>query len=205
MPGDASVSHIRGQNIGRVDVSEPASISTSIAARYATAVYDIAKDGDNVKALEADLDALQAAMNDSEDFRTLIHSPIYTREEQAGAISAIAAKMNLTDTVANTLALMAQKRRLFVVPQLLSTLRDIIATEKGEVTAEVVSARALTKAQSEKLARTLKASTGKDVTLNATVDESLIGGLVVKVGSRMIDTSIRAKLNSLQNAMKEVG
>ncbi|QJF53237.1 F0F1 ATP synthase subunit delta [Roseobacter ponti] len=186
-------------------MSEPASISTSIAARYATAVYDIAKDGDNVKALEADLDALQAAMNDSEDFRTLIHSPIYTREEQAGAISAIAAKMNLTDTVANTLALMAQKRRLFVVPQLLSTLRDIIATEKGEVTAEVVSARALTKAQSEKLARTLKASTGKDVTLNATVDESLIGGLVVKVGSRMIDTSIRAKLNSLQNAMKEVG
>ncbi len=205
MPGDANNSHIRGQNIGRVDVSEPASISTSIAARYATAVYDIAKDGGTVKALEADIDALQAAMNDSEDFRTLIHSPIYTREEQAGAITAIASKMNLTDTVANTLALMAQKRRLFVVPQLLSTLRDIIAAEKGEVTAEVVSAKALTKAQSEKLAKTLKASTGKDVTLNATVDESLIGGLVVKVGSRMIDTSIRAKLNSLQNAMKEVG
>ncbi len=205
MPGDANNSHIRGQNIGRVDVSEPASISTSIAARYATAVYDIAKDGGTVKALEADIDALQAAMNDSEDFRTLIHSPIYTREEQAGAITAIASKMNLTDTMANTLALMAQKRRLFVVPQLLSTLRDIIAAEKGEVTAEVVSAKALTKAQSEKLAKTLKASTGKDVTLNATVDESLIGGLVVKVGSRMIDTSIRAKLNSLQNAMKEVG
>ncbi|WP_295313224.1 F0F1 ATP synthase subunit delta [Roseobacter sp.] len=186
-------------------MSEPASISTSIAARYATAVYDIAKDGGTVKALEADIDALQAAMNDSEDFRTLIHSPIYTREEQAGAITAIASKMNLTDTMANTLALMAQKRRLFVVPQLLSTLRDIIAAEKGEVTAEVVSAKALTKAQSEKLAKTLKASTGKDVTLNATVDESLIGGLVVKVGSRMIDTSIRAKLNSLQNAMKEVG
>ena len=88
---------------------------------------------------------------------------------------------------------------------LLATLRDIIAEDKGEVTADVVSAKELTQAQAVKLAKTLTASTGKTVTLNATVDESLIGGLVVKVGSRMIDTSIRSKLNSLQNAMKEVG
>jgi F-type H+-transporting ATPase subunit delta len=100
---------------------------------------------------------------------------------------------------------MAQKRRLFVVPQLVVALRNIIAEDKGEVTADVTSAKSLTKAQSDKLAKSLKASTGKTVTLNATVDESLIGGLIVKVGSRMIDTSIRAKLNSLQNAMKEVG
>ena len=113
--------------------------------------------------------------------------------------------MKLSDTVANTLALMAQNRRLFVLPQLVSSLRDIIAAEKGEVTAEVTSAKALTKTQADKLAKTLKASTGKTVTLNTTVDESLIGGLIVKVGSRMVDTSIRAKLNSLQNAMKEVG
>ncbi|MBW4710597.1 F0F1 ATP synthase subunit delta [Roseobacter sp. YSTF-M11] len=186
-------------------MSEPASISTSIAGRYATAVYEIAKDGKAVKALETDLEALQAALSDSDDFRTLIQSPIYSREEQGAAISAIAQKMDLSDTFANTLALMAQKRRLFVLPQLVAALRDIIAAEKGEVTADVVSAKALTKTQADKLAKTLKASTGKTVTLNATVDESLIGGLVVKVGSRMIDTSIRSKLNSLQNAMKEVG
>ncbi|WP_187428284.1 ATP synthase subunit delta [Roseobacter fucihabitans] len=186
-------------------MSEPASISTSIAGRYATAVYEIAKDANVVKALEADLDALRDALADSADFRALIHSPIYSREEQGAAIAALAAKMKLSDTVANTLALMAQNRRLFVLPQLVSTLREIIATEKGEVTADVTSAKALTKTQSDKLTKSLKASTGKTVTLNTTVDESLIGGLIVKVGSRMIDTSIRAKLNSLQNVMKEVG
>ena len=186
-------------------MSEPASISTSIAGRYATAVFEIAKDAKAVKAIEDDITALQTALSDSDDFRALINSPIYTREEQAAAIGAVAAKMGLSDTMANTLALMAQKRRLFVVPQLVATLREIIAEDKGEVTADVVSAKALTKAQADKLAKTLKASTGKDVTLNATVDESLIGGLVVKVGSRMIDTSVRSKLNSLQNAMKEVG
>ena len=173
--------------------------------RYATAVYEIAKDEKAVPALESDIEALQGALSDSADFRALITSPIYTREEQQAAISALASKMGLGDTVANTLALMAQKRRLFVLPQLLATLRAVIAEDKGEVTADVISAKALTKAQADKLAKTLKASTGKTVTLNATVDESLIGGLVVKVGSRMIDTSIRAKLNSLQNAMKEVG
>jgi F-type H+-transporting ATPase subunit delta len=91
------------------------------------------------------------------------------------------------------------------LPQLVSQLRDLIAQDKGEVTAEVTSATAMTKAQSDKLAKTLKTNVGKDVKINATVDESLIGGLVVKVGSKMIDTSIRSKLNSLQNAMKEVG
>lgn len=186
-------------------MSETASISTSIAVRYATAVYDIAKETKSVDAIEKDIDALQGAMADSADFRNLISSPIYTRDEQAGAIGAIAKKMKLSGTMASTLGLMAQKRRLFVLPQLLSTLRAVIATEKGEVTADVISAKALTKAQADKLSKTLNASTGKTVTLNATVDESLIGGLIVKVGSRMIDTSIRAKLNSLQNAMKEVG
>jgi F-type H+-transporting ATPase subunit delta len=94
---------------------------------------------------------------------------------------------------------------LFVLPQLVVALRDAIAEDKGEVTADVISASALTKTQSDKLAKTLKAKLGKTVTINVTVDESLIGGLVVKVGSKMIDTSIRSKLNSLQNVMKEVG
>ena len=105
----------------------------------------------------------------------------------------------------NGLGVMADKRRLFVLPQLVSQLREMIADDKGEVTAEVASAKALTKAQSDKIAKTLKASVGKDVNIKATVDESLIGGLVVKVGSKMIDTSIKSRLNSLQNAMKEVG
>ena len=113
--------------------------------------------------------------------------------------------MKLGETMSNTLALMASKRRLFALPQLITSLRAMIADHRGEVTADVTAAKALTKAQQDKLAKTLKAKVGKDVKINMAVDESLIGGLVVKVGSRMIDTSIRSKLNSLQNAMKEVG
>jgi F-type H+-transporting ATPase subunit delta len=107
--------------------------------------------------------------------------------------------------LANTLALMASNRRLFVVPQLVSALRARIAAEKGEVTADVTSAVAMTAAQAQALAASLKAKVGKDVKLNTTVDESLIGGLIVKLGSTMIDTSVKARLAALQNAMKEVG
>ena len=186
-------------------MSESASTASGIAGRYALAVFDLVKESNGIKALEADVGALEGALKDSAEFRDLISSPVYSREDQAGAVSAIAGKMKLSGTLANTLGLMATNRRLFVLPQLLSVLKDMIAEEKGEVTAEVTSAAALTKAQATKLAAGLKKTVGKDVKLNVSVDESLIGGLVVKVGSKMIDTSIRAKLASLQNVMKEVG
>lgn len=193
------------KNGERGHVSESASNSTRIAARYATAVFELAKEGGGLDALERDVDTMEAAIAESADLRDLIRSPIYTREQQGGAVAALAAKMGLSGTTANALKLMASKRRLFVMPQLLSVLRGKIADEKGEVTAEVQSARALTEAQQSKLAKTLKASVGKDVKMNLSVDESLIGGLIVKVGSKMIDTSIRSKLAALQNTMKEVG
>ena len=154
--------------------------------------------------MEKDVDALEAALAESEDLRNLITSPIYTRAEQSAAIAGVAKKMKLSPTVANVLGLMASKRRLFVVPQMVKALRERIADEKGEVTAEVTSAKALTKAQSDKLAKSLSRQTGKSVKITETVDESLIGGLVVKVGSKMIDTSIASKLKALQNSMKEV-
>jgi F-type H+-transporting ATPase subunit delta len=189
----------------RGHVSESASISTGIAARYATAVFGLAKDGKKLDALERDIDTLDAAISQSADFRDLIHSPIYTRKQQGNAVAALADKMGLTDIVANTLKLMASKRRLFVLPQLVVALRGLIADEKGEVTADIRAARALSDDQKKSLAETLKASIGKDVKMNVAVDESLIGGLIVKVGSKMIDTSIRSKLAALQNTMKEVG
>lgn len=190
---------------GRADVSEPASISSGIAARYALAVFELAKELKALKSLESDIDALDGVLKGSAELRDMIASPVVSRDDQGRAIAAIAAKMGLSELVANTLALMAQKRRLFVLPQLVADLRARIAHEKGEVTADVVSATKLSAAQAKELAAALKASFGKTVKLNATVDESLIGGLVVKVGSKMIDTSIRSKLASLQNAMKEVG
>jgi F-type H+-transporting ATPase subunit delta len=186
-----------------VDVSEPASISTGIAARYAQAVFDLSRDDGGLAALEKDVSALDGAIRLSPDLREVLSSPVLGRLDQGNAIGALAEKMGLGGTLANTLRLMAAKRRLFVVPQMIAALKGMLADERGEVSADVRSAKELSKAQADKLAETLKASTGKDVNLHVTVDQSLIGGLVVKIGSRMIDTSIRAKLNALQNTMKE--
>ncbi|TMV09906.1 F0F1 ATP synthase subunit delta [Ruegeria sediminis] len=186
-------------------MSEPASISAGIAERYATAIFEIAKDNKDLAGLEAGINDLAAALDESADLRQLIASPLISRSGQEAAITAIADKMGLNALLRNSLGLMAQKRRLFVVPQLIKVLRGMLADERGEVTADVASAKALTKTQMDKLAKTLSERVGKTVTINATVDESLIGGLVVKVGSKMIDSSIRSKLNSLKNAMKEVG
>ena len=196
----------RGANdIGRVDVTEPASISTGIAERYATAVFELVKAENALTTLETDIAVLDDAMGASDALSALIYSPVYSREEQGKAVSALAAKMDLSSTMTNTLGLLAANRRLFVLPQLLLQLREMIAEDKGEVTAEVMSAKALTKAQSDKLAAQLTTAVGKTVALKTAVDESLIGGLIVKVGSKMIDTTVKSKLNALQNTMKEVG
>lgn len=184
-------------------MSETASISASIAERYASALFELAKAEGKIDALESDTTTLKDTLDGSDELRAAISSPVYTREEQGAAIGAICAKSGVDPLTTNTLGLMAAKRRLFALPQLIAALRALIAAEKGEVTAEVTSAKALTDSQAAALTETLKARFGKDIQLNTAVDESLIGGLIVKVGSKMIDTSIRAKLANLQNAMKE--
>ena len=194
-----------GTKIGRVDVSEPASISSGIAARYAQAVFELAKDQKAIDKLETDIADLSEAVSASEDLVSLINSPIYNRDAQTRAMAAIAKKMGLLESLGSTLGLMATKRRLFVLPALLVRLEVLIADHKGEVSAEVTSAKALTKTQSDKLSKAITARIGKAVKIKVSVDEDIIGGLIVKVGSKMIDTSIRSKLNSLQNVMKEVG
>ena len=186
-------------------MSEPISISTGIAARYATAVFELAREEGAIDRLEADVDTLTEAHRESADFRDLIRSPVYSRAEQEKAIAALAEQMGLSETMTRTLRLMATKRRLFVLPQFLTALRERIAEEKGEVTAEVVSATALTDDQRDRLAQTLKEKAGREVKIDMSVDERLIGGLRVKLGSKMIDTSIRSKLDALQNMMKEAG
>lgn len=186
-------------------MSETASISASIAARYASALFDLAKSDKKLNELSSDADTLGAALDDSDAFRELISNPVYSRSEQEAGVTAVAKKMGLADLTTSTLGLMAQNRRLFALPQLVKSLKAMIAEENGEVTAEVTSAKALTDAQQKTLADTLAKKVGKDVKLDMHVDEALIGGLVVKLGSQMIDSSIRSKLSSLQNAMKEVG
>ena len=186
-------------------MSEQASTSKGIATRYASALFGLANEQDDVITLEQNVGILKEFIAKSVDLNRLIFSPIYSRGEQQSAITTIAKKLDLSLNMTNTLALMAAKRRLFVVPFFLSVLDDLIADSKNEVSAEVVSATPLSKGQLDKLAKTLKANFDKDININSTIDENLIGGMIVKVGSQMIDTTILAKLNSLQNTMKEVG
>lgn len=175
-----------------------------IAERYAQAVFDLAREAGALDKLETDVSALDGAVRESSELRAMMASPVVARSEQEAAIGAVAAKLGLGDVLTNTLRLMAQKRRLFVAPALVSQLRAMLAEEKGVTTAEVRAAQPLSDEQRARLSEALKASSGKDVEVEVTVDESLIGGLVVKLGSRMIDTSVRAKLAALQNTMKEV-
>ena len=186
-------------------MSEPASISASIASRYATAMFNLAKEGKALPALALDIDAIEVALKVSKDLSMMIASPLVSRHDQGKAVVALASAMGLSQIAAHTMSLMAQNRRLFALPHLITDVRGRIAAENGEMTAEVISVVKLSAAQAKKLAATLKASVGKEVKLSIVVDESLIGGLIVKLGSTMIDTSIKSKLAALQNAMKEVG
>jgi len=178
---------------------------SSAAGRYATALFDLASESKALDRTEADMEALGQALEASDDLRALLSTPIYTREEQGRAMASVTEAMGLSALVANLVGLMATKRRLFVLGQVIDIFARLMAEHRGEVTAEVTAARALSDDQQSALVNTLKAAIGREVKLNLTVDEGIIGGLVVKVGSKMIDTSIRSKLASLQNAMREVG
>lgn len=186
-------------------MAQSASISANIAGRYAQAVFDIAREDGSIDSLADEVASLAAVLKESADLRDMLASPMLSRDEQARALGAVAARMGLGATLRNTLALMAENRRLFALPQLVARLGELIAEVRGEVTADVVSAQPLSDEQSQRLTRTLAEKSGKTVKLNARVDEGLIGGMIVKLGSRMIDTSVRSKLASLQNVMKEVG
>ena len=175
------------------------------AGRYATALFELANEAGSLDTAEADLTAMSDALASSADLDNLIRNPMYTRSEQGQAMAAICAKMGSSELVKNVIGLMAAKRRLFVLPEMIAGFKALMADHRGEVTAEVTAARPMSDAQTTALVDQIKAATGRAVKLNVTVDESIIGGLVVKVGSRMIDTSIKSKLSRMQNAMKEVG
>ena len=181
------------------------SLTSGAAGRYSTALFELAREAGELDRTEADLNQLAEALEGSPELNELIRNPVYTRAQQEKGMGAIGDRMGLSPLVRNVVALMAQKRRLFALPQMIAQFRALLAEHRGEVTAEVTSAHPLSDAQRDALAEKIKSSTGRDVKLNVQVDESIIGGLVVRVGSRMIDSSIRAKLARLQNAMREVG
>lgn len=175
------------------------------AGRYATALFELAKEADALDEAERDMQALGEALEASEDLRRLTTSPLYDRAEQMRAMEAVAEKMGLADLARKTVGLMAARRRLFMLGDVIRIFNQLMAEHRGEVTAEVTAARRMSDAQRKALAEKLKEAIGREVRLNVKVDEGIIGGLVVRVGSKMIDTSIRSRLAALQNAMREVG
>jgi F-type H+-transporting ATPase subunit delta len=185
-------------------VSDSTPVS-GVSGRYATALFELADETGALDGTARHVDALAAALADSADLRALIASPLYAREEQAAAMAAVCDRMGIGAPVKNFVALLAANRRLFALPEVIRDFRALLDRKRGVIAAEVRSATPLSAAQRADLERTLKTATGRDVALDLGVDESLIGGLVVKVGSKMIDTSIRSKLAQLQTAMKEAG
>lgn len=177
----------------------------SVAGRYAAALFDLASESGQQAAVEADLTRFQSMLADSQDLNRLVRSPVFSAEDQSRALKAILDKAGIAGLTANFFGLIARNRRLFAAPEMIAAYRMLAAKARGEVDAEVTSASPLNDAQVALLKETLKAAVGKDVQLNALVDPSILGGLVVKIGSRMVDSSIRSKLNSLKTRMKEVG
>lgn len=181
------------------------SLTSGAAGRYATALFELAREAGQLDRADADLEQVAESLDESPELTDLIGNPVYTRAEQGKAMAAIAERMGLSDLARNVIGLMAQKRRLFALPEMIAQFRALLAEHRGEVTAEVTAAHPLSDAQASALADKIRASMGQDVKLNVRVDKDIIGGLVVRVGSRMIDSSIRAKLARLQTAMREVG
>lgn len=186
-------------------VADTSQLVSGVAERYASSLFELALESNSVKKVEADLAAFEALIGNSEDLKRLVESPVFSAEDQLRAISAVLEKAKMSGLAANFIKVAAQNRRLFAVPGMVKAFSEIAAQHRGEISADVTSAHALSAAQEKELKAALKGVTGKDVTLNVTVDASILGGLIVKVGSRQIDTSLRTKLSTLKLALKEVG
>ena len=177
---------------------------TSVAERYATALFDLADERSALDEVASDLRELRAMLLGSGDFLRLIRSPVLSREEQGKAIGVIAERAHLSSLVRNFLSVVAANRRLFALPAMVEAFLAQLAARRGEVTAQVTAARPLSEVQREALSDQLRRSVGGRVSVDVRVDPGLIGGIVVKLGSRMVDASIESKLRRLQLAMKAI-
>ena len=176
-----------------------------MAGRYATALFELARDQGELERTETALAGLAALLDESADLRRFVRSPVFSAQDQARVVAAIAAKAGMGTLAANFLQLVVKNRRLFALGDIIAGFRKLAAQSRGELTAEVTAAIPMSDALTQELKATLKAKTGKDITLRTKVDPAILGGLIVKIGSRMVDSSIRTKLNNLKIAMKEVG
>ena len=177
-------------------------IRASLAGRYASALFDLARDQRQIESVGRSLDALAEALLDSRDFNELVTSPLVSREEAGKAFAALAPKLGLDPITANFLGVLARNGRKRELGNVIRAYRRLAAEHRGETTAEVVTARPLNDDQLAQLRQQLRSRAGREVNIDATVDATILGGIVVRLGSQMIDASIRTKLNRLALAMK---
>ena len=180
-------------------------ISSGVAGRYANALFDLASENNDVAATADGLSAFEAMITESGDLRSLLNSPITAKAAQLEAVSALATKAGIAGLALNFVKLMAANRRLPALSSAIMSFQALVAKSRGEAVAEVRSAEKLSAAQLMELKAALKAKLGQTVTLNTMVDPSLLGGLIVKVGSRMLDNSLATKLQNLKVSMKGTG
>ena len=180
-------------------------ITSAVTARYASALFDLALSEKKIPAVEKDLARFDALLEGSDDLKRLVTAPVFSADDQFKAIDALLTKAKITGLVGNFVRVVAKNRRLFAMNGMLGAFKKLVADHKGETTADVTVAKALTAAQEKELKAALKSTVGKDVAINATIDPSILGGMIVKVGSRQIDTSLKTRLSSLKLALKEVG
>jgi F-type H+-transporting ATPase subunit delta len=176
-----------------------------VSGRYATALFELARDEKSIDAVKADLDKFAALLAESEDLKRLVRSPVFAAEAQLKALSAVLDRAGISGISANFLNVLTANRRLFAVADVVRAFDALVAKFKGEASADVTVAEALSDKNLGALKTALKSVTGKDVALNVKIDPSIIGGLIVKLGSRMVDSSLRTKLNAIKHAMKEAG
>lgn len=178
---------------------------SGVPGRYATALFELAREDQAVDQVGADLAKFQALLDESEDLSRLVRSPVFSAEDQVSALQAICEKAGIKSLALNFIKLAAQNRRLFVLSDMIKAYRTLVAQSKGEISAEVTSAETLSSKHLDDLKAAIKASVGRDVHLSTRVDSSILGGLIVKVGSRMVDNSLKTKLQNLKIAMKGTG
>lgn len=196
---------MRPKTRGESDVATNETSVDGVAGRYASALFELAKESSNVEGIESDLVNFQSLLDESPDLVRLVRSPVIAADDQEKAMAAILDKAGIGGLTANFLKLVTANRRLFVIQDMIKVYRSLAAKARGEITAEVTSAFALNDEQISALKQTLKASVGKDVTLQSRVDPSILGGLIVKVGSRMIDSSLKTKLQNMKTALNGAG
>ena len=178
---------------------------TGMAGRYASALFELAKESGAVERIETDLTRFEALLDGSPDLQRLVRSPAFSSEEQRRAIAAVLDKAGIGGLAGNFVKLVAANRRLFSIRDMIAGFKAAAARARGEISASVTVAEPLAEKHLESLRKALREVTGKDVRLAVKVDPSILGGLVVQLGSRMVDTSLKTKLNGIRHAMKEVG